>query len=71
MRFRERDLGTGATRYSCKVWPSNKPEPGAWTLEADVPHWPGETATHAGSVVLVAHNTDATFGPVSVSPIAG
>ena len=46
MRFRERDLGNGMTRYSCKIWQSDKPEPAAWTLEADIPHWAGETGTH-------------------------
>jgi hypothetical protein len=70
-RFRQRDLGNGSTRYSCKVWRSGNPEPGAWMLEADVPHWPGETQTRRGSVVLVAHHADATFGTVTVAPLGG
>ncbi len=70
-RFRERDLGNGASRYSCKVWRSDKPEPGAWTLQADIPHWAGETGTHPGSIVLVAHHADATFGDVTVTPVTG
>jgi regulation of enolase protein 1 (concanavalin A-like superfamily)/LmbE family N-acetylglucosaminyl deacetylase len=69
MRFRERDLGNGSTRYSCKLWRSDKPEPSAWTLEADIPHWEGETGTHPGSIVLVAHHADATFGDVTVTPL--
>ena len=70
MRFRERDLGNGSTRYSCKMWESSKAEPGAWTLEADIPHWAGETGTHRGSIVLVAHHTDTTFGDITVTPLA-
>ena len=70
-RFRQRDLGNGSTRYSCKVWRSGQAEPSAWTLEADVPHWPGETQTRRGSVVLVAHHADATFGTVAVAPVGG
>jgi LmbE family N-acetylglucosaminyl deacetylase/regulation of enolase protein 1 (concanavalin A-like superfamily) len=69
LKFRERDLGNGTTRYSCKVWQSSKPEPAAWTLEADVPHWQGESGTHPGSIVLVAHHADATFHEVRVTPL--
>ena len=69
MKFRERDLGNGSTRYSCKMWQSSKPEPAAWALEADVPHWQGETGTHPGSIVLVAHHADTTFHEVRVSPL--
>ena len=65
------DLGNGSTRYSCKVWRSDKPEPSAWTLEADIPHWTGETGTHPGSVVLVAHNTDTTFASATIAPVGG
>jgi hypothetical protein len=69
MRFRERELGDGKTRYSCKLWPSDKPEPSAWTVEADIPDWDGETGTHPGSIVLVAHHADATFGDVTIAPL--
>ena len=69
MRFRERALGNGLTRYSCKVWQGDKPEPGAWTVEANIPDWQGETGTHPGSVVLVAHMADATFGDVTIAPV--
>ncbi len=71
MRFRERELGNGSTRYSCKLWQSDKPEPAAWTVEADIADWENETGTHRGSVVLVAHHADVTFGDVTISPISG
>jgi LmbE family N-acetylglucosaminyl deacetylase/regulation of enolase protein 1 (concanavalin A-like superfamily) len=71
MRFRHVDLGNGSARYSCKVWPADHPEPSAWTVQADIPYWPNETATHPGSVVLVAHMADATFGAVTVTPVGG
>jgi hypothetical protein len=70
-RFRHDDLGTGATRYSCKVWRSDEPEPSGWTVSSDIPYWTGETGTHPGSVVLVAHNADATFNDVAVVKVGG
>lgn len=51
--------------YSLKVWPEGSPEPADWDLQEqqttqDLPN---------GSLVLLAHEVDASFGPVSVTPL--
>ena len=58
-------LGNPFPFYSFKVWPASDPEPAAWTLTT-----PGNVGDPpAGSVLLLAHHVDATFGPVSATPI--
>jgi regulation of enolase protein 1 (concanavalin A-like superfamily) len=52
-------LGNGKSRFSVKFWPKNEDEPATWDLEADIP-------SRDGSVLLVAHKADATFGNVFV-----
>lgn len=56
--------GTPAT-YSFKLWPAAEPEPETWTLEAQ--GRPGEPAS--GSIILVAHQSQVTFGDVLVMPL--
>src|SRR6056297_2493413 len=55
----------GAGRYSLKVWPSTEPEPSSWSLQGQAA--PGDAAT--GSLMLVAHHVDATFGSVQIRPL--
>ena len=52
------------TQYSFKVWKQTDPEPSNWLLDSswlagDVPN---------GSLLLVAHHVDATFGDVIIAP---
>jgi regulation of enolase protein 1 (concanavalin A-like superfamily) len=51
--------------YSFKVWPQSDPEPPGWILTeqqtpSDLPN---------GSLVLLAHETDVSFGPVTITPL--
>ena len=70
LRFREQRIIAGSTRYSCKS--GRPPAPtDAWTLQTDITDWGGVVGTRPGSVVLVAHNSDATFGDVSIRPSTG
>jgi len=53
------------TRYRVKIWPADDPEPERWQLTAvegakDIP---------SGSALLIAHNTDVTFGNVHIRPL--
>ena len=50
--------------YRMKLWPQGRPEPSEWDLEGE--NHPGEL--DRGSVVLLAHHTDATFGDVLIEP---
>lgn len=52
--------------YRFKVWRASEPEPFGWDMESF--GRPGELLT--GSLLLVAHHVDATFGDVTVRPIA-
>lgn len=51
--------------YRMKVWEASLPEPGLWDLEG-----PGVLAENkSGSLLLLAHHTDVSFGAVKVEAI--
>jgi uncharacterized repeat protein (TIGR02543 family) len=57
----------GLSFYRFKVWEQGQPEPPLWDVEGF-----GKTGElPSGSAMLVAHNVDVTFGPVTVTPLAG
>jgi hypothetical protein len=51
--------------YKLKVWPESESEPAEWELVAQE----GSSDPANGSFLLVAHNTDASFGKVTVTPV--
>ena len=51
--------------YRMKVWPADQPEPDGWQLEG----LGGQGELDRGSLLLVAHNTDVTFGDVTVMAV--
>jgi uncharacterized repeat protein (TIGR02543 family) len=58
---------TGKSLYSLKIWEAADPEPPSWDLTGygnDID--PDEAH---GSMMLVAHRTDASFGDVSIVPV--
>ncbi len=55
----------GSNRYSFKIWPQSDPEPAAWNYILDEPL----SATANGSLLLVAHHVDASFGDVVVTSL--
>lgn len=55
---------TEGVRYSYKWWPQGTTEPAVWALNVLEDAGPGE-----GSVLLIAHHVDATFGTVRVEPL--
>ena len=65
LKARVQSRGDATSLYSMKVWPAGRTEPDAWQLEG-----PGsEGELDHGSLLLVAHHTDATFGDVTVTEI--
>ncbi|MEM9673465.1 MAG: hypothetical protein ACFB15_06550 [Cyclobacteriaceae bacterium] len=67
MKHRVFTVHDSLTRYQVKLWEDGQAEPTDWDLVAD------EYTTEnieSGSALLLAHNTDVTFGPFSVIPIA-
>lgn len=55
-------LGNGTSSFYVKLWPQGDSEPTKWNVSANIP-------TRDGSVILVAHKVDATFGDVDIDPI--
>lgn len=62
-KFRVETAGAQGTLYRSKVWEAGQPEPTQWMLEGIEP--PGDYPS--GSLLLVAHHVDATFGNVVMS----
>ncbi len=65
VKHRVETLSDGTSRYQAKLWPAGEPEPERWDLvrieaEEDVPR---------GSVLLLAHHSEVTFGNVTVVPL--
>jgi hypothetical protein len=62
IRGRVESLPGPKTRYSIKGWALGEPEPKDWDLVAT----DGEKDVQSGSLLLVAHHSDVTFGDVEV-----
>ena len=56
----------GGTFYSMKIWPNGSPEPAGW----DVTGQAHPDTLENGSLLLLSHMADASFGAVQVTPLA-
>ena len=56
------DNASGGSHFALKVWPTGTTEPSPWTVETD-----GELSR--GSILLVLHEAEASFGTVTVTPL--
>jgi hypothetical protein len=65
MAARVESIDASTSRYSAKLWDPGLPEPDQWDL---VGIKKNETRFN-GSALLLSHNTDVSFGNVSVIPI--
>lgn len=61
LKTHSESIANGNSLFLVKFWQESEPEPSEWNLTAEIP-------TRNGSVILVAHQTDATFGNVSIEP---
>jgi hypothetical protein len=61
MKARVTTLPDGTASYAFKMWLDSRPEPNAWSVEI-IARGPS-----AGSIALIAHQVDASFGKVEVS----
>jgi hypothetical protein len=66
LKHRVQTRPDGSIRYSVKLWEQAKPEPKVWTFEATEP---AARPPMRGSALLLAHNTDVTFGNIRVIPV--
>ena len=65
-KMRVETMQNGLPHYQLKVWESTQTEPIAWDLAGN--GLDGEPTR--GSILLVAHHVDASFGTVSIQPIS-
>ncbi len=64
LKSRSEDIGGGISRFSVKIWAEGTNEPSAYMLTADI-------ADREGSVLLITHKADVTWGSVQIDPITG
>ncbi|NBD31923.1 MAG: DUF1349 domain-containing protein [Cyanobacteria bacterium] len=62
----ERTRNNTRTLYSFKVWEEGQSEPDDWTIQKEL-----ASGNQQGSIGLLAHRYDASFGDVDVTPITG
>ncbi len=62
-RARCEDAPNGGTSYALKMWPDGQAEPTGWTFEYTTN--PGDPKK--GSLLLVAHHVDVSFGNITVT----
>ena len=65
LKSRVENIDKDDTRYRVKIWAAGKPEPEVWQLTAVE----GPDDVQYGSALIIAHNTDVTFGNISVKSI--
>ena len=65
LKHRVENISDTLARYSVKFWPAVEEEPEQWDLQAMEVLIRRET----GSALLLAHNTEVTFGNISVIPL--
>ncbi len=63
-KVRVETLPDGASLYQFKVWPDGQTEPEAWDLSGELSGLPN------GSLLLLAHQVDASFGKVTITQLA-
>jgi hypothetical protein len=63
MRIRSETETATTSLVRMKVWEDGTPEPGAWQIMSDF-------TTRGGSILLIAHRADVTFGDATILPLA-
>lgn len=63
LKARSEDIGGGQSRFSVKIWEEGTTEPASYMITADI-------TDRNGSVLLITHKADVTWGSVEVNPIA-
>jgi len=66
-KVRAETIPTVGHFYSFKMWPAGESEPAEWDLVGQEPL--SSSSLSNGSVLLTAHNLDASFGNVSIVPL--
>jgi hypothetical protein len=65
LKHRVETISNNQSKYSVKIWLAAATEPENWDFQAIEKNASKET----GSALLIAHNTDVTFGNISIVPL--
>lgn len=65
MAARVETIDTTISRYSAKLWDAELPEPTSWDLVGIKE----KETMFSGSALLLSHNTDVSFGNVTITPL--
>ena len=64
MKIRSETLSPTQSNVKIKWWEDGTSEPGSWDLDEDVPRFDG-------SVLIIGHQADCSFGPLTIDPLGG
>ena len=67
-KIRAESVPSGQSQYKVKMWPQGQAEPSQWDIEQTQEIG---TSNSNGSLLLIAHYADATFGNVTVTSLDG
>ncbi len=62
LKARSEAIGGGQSRFYVKIWEDGTTEPGTWMIQADI-------ATRDGSVLMITHKADVTWGNMTITPL--
>ncbi len=62
LKIRSESISASDSRFQVKFWEDGTTEPGSYMLSADVP-------TRDGSVLMITHRSDVTWGNMTITPI--
>ncbi|MCK4654534.1 MAG: DUF1349 domain-containing protein [Candidatus Cloacimonetes bacterium] len=63
LKARSEAIGSGQSRFYVKIWEDGTAEPETWMIQADI-------ATRDGSVLMITHKADVTWGNMTITPLA-
>ncbi len=64
LKAKSEDIGGGISRFSVKIWEEGTTEPASYMITSDIPD-------RDGSVLLIAHKADVTWGIINIQPLTG
>lgn len=64
LKAKSEDIGGGQSKFSVKIWADGDAEPASYMISADI-------SDRSGSVLLITHMADVTWGTISIEPLSG
>lgn len=64
LKTRSESIGGGQSRFYVKIWEEGTIEPTGWMIQSDL-------ASRDGSVLMITHKADVTWGNMVINPVIG